>query len=66
MKTQTQELYAPAVENALKEYNASINSALEAVQKLEAIAITAHLSKMFWVQEEQAARLIQEDYLVNA
>ena len=47
MKTQTQELYAPAVENALKEYNASINSALEAVQKLEAIAITAHLSKMF-------------------
>jgi hypothetical protein len=47
MKTQTQELYAPAVQNALKEYNSTINKALEAVQKLEAIAVTARLSQLF-------------------
>ena len=64
MKNQTQLFYAPAVENALKEYNNSINTALEAVQKLEAIAVTARLSQMFWVQEQKAAQMIQEDYLV--
>ena len=65
MKTQAKILYAPAVENALKEYNNSINKALEAVQKLEAIAVTARLSQMFWVQEQKAAKMIQDDYLIT-
>ena len=47
MNTQTQEIYAPAVQAALSEYNNSVNTALKAVQKLEAIAVTARLSKMF-------------------
>ena len=59
-------LYNPEVEQALKKYNCSINAALEAVQKLEAIAVTARLSKMFWVQEQEAAQMIQQDYLVAA
>ena len=64
MKTQTQN-YAPAVEKALKDYNKNINSALEAVQKLESIVITARLSKMFWVQEQKVAKMIQKDYLIT-
>lgn len=64
MKIQIQEPYAPAVESALKEYNNSIHKALEAVQKLEAINVTVKLSQMFWVQEQKAAEVIQEDYLV--
>lgn len=66
MKTQTHITYAPAVEKALKNYNTSIGKALEAVQKLEAIAITARLTKMFWVQDEKAAQLIKEDYLITS
>lgn len=66
MNTQTPEIYAPAVAQALSDYNSSINKALEAVQKLEAIAVTARLSKMFWVQETKAAQIIRSDYLVSA
>lgn len=66
MNTQTQEIYAPAVAQALSDYNSSINKALEAVQKLEAIAVTARLSKIFWVQEAKASQMIHSDYLVNA
>jgi len=35
------------VSNALKKYNTAIDGALAAVQKLESIAITAHLAEMF-------------------
>ncbi|MCH8518234.1 hypothetical protein LAT59_00510 [Candidatus Gracilibacteria bacterium] len=66
MKTQKQLPYAPVVEQALISYNNSINQALEAVQKLEAIAITARLSQMFGVKEQQAAEMIQQDYLIAA
>ena len=54
------------VNAALKKYNTAVESALEAVQKLESIAITKRLSEMFAVKEEKAARLIQEDYLIAA
>jgi len=65
MNTQTQEIYTPAVQAALSEYNNSVNTALEAVQKLEAIAVTARLSKMFWVTEQKTAIMIRKDYLVT-
>ncbi len=57
---------APEIHEALDQYNSVINSALDAVQKLESICVTKHLSEMFWVQEEQAVDLIKEDYLVAA
>ena len=57
---------APAVTQALWEYNATINRALEAMQKLESISVTAHLAEMFWKKDEQTAELIREDYLVAA
>lgn len=54
------------VTQALENYNFAVNNALAAVQKLEAIAITARLSHMFWVKEQKAAKMIQKDYLVYA
>lgn len=52
------------VTQALESYNFAVNNALAAVQKLEAIAITARLSQMFGVKEQKAAKMIQKDYLV--
>ncbi|NDK09662.1 hypothetical protein GW846_02690 [Candidatus Gracilibacteria bacterium] len=57
---------APEVSEALGQYNKSINAALEAVQKLESIAITARLAKMFGSQDSQTAQVIRQDYLVAA
>lgn len=57
---------APEITQALWEYNSTINSALDAMQKLESISITAHLAEMFWVKEESTAQVIKEDYLVAA
>lgn len=57
---------APEVQNALKKYNTAIDGALEAAQKLEAIAVTAHLAELFGVNENQTAQAIKEDYLVAA
>lgn len=57
---------APEVQNALKKYNTAIDGALAAAQKLEAIAVTAHLAEMFGANEKQAAQAIKEDYLVAA
>ena len=54
------------VKEALEKYNFPVNNALAAVQKLEAIAITARLSQMFGVKEKKAAKMIQKDYLVYA
>lgn len=54
------------VHEALQTYNFAVNNALAAVQKLEAIAITARLSQMFGVKEQKAAKMIQKDYLVYA
>ncbi len=56
----------PAVSQALWEYNSSINRALDAMQKLESISITAHLADMFGVQEQQTAQIIKDDYLIAA
>ena len=66
MKHMQQLQLAPEVFEALTSYNTSINSALNAVQKLEAIHITTHLAQYFWVSEQQAAKVIQEDYLVSS
>lgn len=57
---------APEVQNALKKYNTAIDGALEAAQKLEAIAVTAHLAELFGANENQTAQAIKEDYLVAA
>ena len=54
------------VTQALENYNFAVNNALAAVQKLEAIAITARLADMFWVKEQKTAKMIQKDYLVYA
>ncbi len=54
------------VSEALENYNFAVNNALAAVQKLEAIAITARLSQMFGVKEKKAAKMIQKDYLIYA
>ncbi len=50
----------------LKKYNSAIDGALEAVQKLEAISITARLAEMFAADETQTAEAIKQDYLVAA
>jgi len=50
----------------LKKYNSAIDGALEAVQKLEAISITAKLAEMFGTNETQTAEAIKQDYLVAA
>lgn len=63
--TETMKL-SPEVTQALETYNFAVNNALAAVQKLEAIAITARLSQMFGVKEQKVAKLIQKDYLVYA
>ena len=54
------------VTEALENYNFAVNNALAAVQKLEAIAITARLSQMFGVKEKKAAKMIQKDYFIYA
>ncbi len=54
------------VTQALENYNFAVNNALAAVQKLEAIAITARLADMFGVKQQKTAKLIQKDYLVYA
>jgi hypothetical protein len=64
-QTQTMNL-SPEVSEALWQYNKSINSALEAVQKLESIAITARLAKMFGTSDSKTAQVIKQDYLVAA
>lgn len=65
--TQIQELgLSHEVTQALSEYNTTIHSALQAVQKLESIAITARLASMFWIQEQKTAQMIRMDYLVKA
>ena len=70
-KTQTQTSLEPKdlglsteVTEALQNYNFAVNNALVAVQKLEAIAITARLSQMFGVGDQKAAKMIQKDYLI--
>ena len=72
-KTQTQKTMefkdlglSSEVTQALESYNFAVNNALAAVQKLEAIAITARLSQMFGVKEKKAAKMIQKDYLIYA
>ena len=50
----------------LKKYNSAIDGALEAVQKLESISITARLAEMFGANEAQTADAIKQDYLVAA
>lgn len=57
---------APEVTAALKKYNTAIDSAMQAVQKLEAISVTAHLAELFWVNESQTAQALKEDYLAAA
>lgn len=57
---------APEVNAALNKYNSAIEWALAAVQKLEAISVTAHLAELFWADETQTAQTIKEDYLVAA
>ncbi len=65
--TQTQNLnLSSEVSEALWQYNKSINAALEAVQKLESIAITARLAKMFGAAENQTAQAIKKDYMIAA
>ena len=41
------------VTQALENYNFAVNNALAAVQKLEAIAITARLADMFGVKKQK-------------
>ncbi len=57
---------APEVTASLKKYNSAIEWALAAAQKLESICVTAHLAELFWVDEEQTASTIKEDYLQAA
>lgn len=47
MKTQTQLSLHPEVQKHLNAYNSAINGALEAAQKLEAFAISKHLTEKF-------------------
>jgi len=48
----------------LKKYNSAIDSAMQAVQKLEAISVTARLAEMFGADETQTADTLKQDYLV--
>lgn len=50
----------------LNKYNSAIDGALEAVQKLEAICVTAHLAEFFGTSQEKSASIISQDYLVAA
>jgi len=50
----------------LKKYNSAIDSAMNAVQKLESICITAKLADLFWADEQQTADTIKHDYLQTA
>lgn len=50
----------------LKKYNSAIDGALEAVQKLEAISITAKLAEMLGTDQAQTADVIKHDYLIAA
>lgn len=56
----------PEVTATLKKYNTAIDGALQAVQKLESICVTAHLAELFGVSEEKTAQTIKEDYLMAA
>lgn len=65
-KSNFKELWlSPEVTQALESYNFTIENALIAAQKLEAIAITARLSRMFWVSEKKTAKMIKKDYVLN-
>jgi len=67
METQINNIeFSTEVHAALTKYNKAVDSALEAVQKLESISITAHLAELFWVKEQQTAKMIQQDYLIGA
>ncbi len=57
---------APEVTAALNKYNSAIDGALAAVQKLESIAITAHLAELFWASQTQTAQALRQDYLTTA
>jgi hypothetical protein len=48
----------------LKKYNSAIDGALDAVQKLESICITAKLAEMFGADNTQTADAMKQDYLV--
>jgi hypothetical protein len=50
----------------LKKYNSAIDGALDAVQKLESICITARLAEMFGANETQTADAMKHDYLMAA
>jgi len=50
----------------LKKYNSAIDGALEAVQKLESISVTAKLADMFGSDAGQTAQALKQDYLVTA
>ena len=65
MKKYTTLKLSPEVSNTLQHYNSQIESALEATQKLHNIAISMRLADMFWVSEENAAKMIQKDYLTQ-
>ncbi|MCD5375205.1 hypothetical protein LR010_01995 [Candidatus Gracilibacteria bacterium] len=54
------------VSATLKKYNTAIDGALEAVQKLESISVTAHLAELFGVDELETAETLRKDYLVSA
>jgi hypothetical protein len=56
----------PEVTASLKKYNSAIDWALEAVQKLESICVTAHLAELFWVSEAETSKTLKQDYLVAA
>jgi hypothetical protein len=48
METQINNIeFSTEVHAALTKYNKAVDSALEAVQKLESISITAHLAELF-------------------
>ena len=50
----------------LKKYNSAIDTALDAVQKLESIRVTTKLADMFWSNQTQTADALKQDYLVAA
>jgi hypothetical protein len=56
----------PEITATLKKYNSAIDGAMQAVQKLESICVTAHLAELFGAKQEQVAQTIQQDYLVAA
>lgn len=64
MKNTNTTSLAPEIVAALYKYNSAIDGALAAVQKLEYIAITAHLAEFFWVPQEKTALILKQDYLV--